>query len=219
MWQLGSSDYSLYRPIGRFILLRQSPSLVWASNSVKTVMVNNHNMITTYNSRYRNAESSRCPLIRTAPSMYARPAFVAPNFDRFGVAMQQTIRSLQFWRKVLTIWASFKLTQASVAFQTKFRQSDWPRCAWDQQHHRAGDVSFLYPTPRYNFSTLALLHRAESLLTFIFVVSGRWCSICAHRWRSVISTRPFFLKRTHDTTVIPPLRHVRYRMHDCYSFC
>lgn len=127
------------------------------------MLVSTLNIIKTYNSESRNADQSRCtairPVMRPAASMYTRPAFAAPNFDCFGVAVQRTIRSLQFWRKVLTIWASFKITQVSIAFQSKFRQSEWPRRAWDQQHDRAGDVSFLYSTTHINSCTIGFLHQ------------------------------------------------------------
>lgn len=56
---------------------------------------------------------------------------------------RNTVRAFSFWRRVLTIWASFKLTQATVAIQRPFRKPDWPARAWSTQHRRAADVCFI----------------------------------------------------------------------------
>lgn len=60
---------------------------------------------------------------------------------------RHTLRAVSFWRRVITIWASFKLTQATVAIQTPFRKPEWPARAWSSQHHRAADVCLLSPIP------------------------------------------------------------------------
>lgn len=72
-----------------------------------------------------------------------KPAFVTVNdgFINLGV---QAIRTIEFWRRVLTIWVSFKVTQASIGVQNLIqigdKAEDWQRSKWDRQHRRAANV-------------------------------------------------------------------------------
>ena len=68
------------------------------------------------------------------------PSFVPSPYARFFVYAKQTQRSLQFWRRVLGIWASFKIVQGSITVQKKFRGAAWPRKTWDSHHEKAGQV-------------------------------------------------------------------------------
>lgn len=69
----------------------------------------------------------------------ATPSFVTP-VQSVRVRARQLARSLQFWRRVLTIWASFKATQVYIALQRRHRTSEWRRKIWERQHAHAGDV-------------------------------------------------------------------------------
>lgn len=70
-------------------------------------------------------------------------AFVTVNdgFVNLGI---QAIRTIEFWRRVLTIWASFKVTQTSIGVQGLIqignKAEDWQRSKWDRQHRRAANV-------------------------------------------------------------------------------
>lgn len=84
--------------------------------------------------------AARCVLNKRNVPFCSQNAFITLNADGLIAVMRQTTRSLQFWRRVLTIWASFKFTQANVTLQAQFRNADWQRRTWDRQHHRAADV-------------------------------------------------------------------------------
>lgn len=86
-----------------------------------------------------------CALTSIGPSF--RVAFLSRETSQFVVNCvcfaRYTLRALSFWRRVITIWASFKLTQTTVAIQAPFRKPEWPARAWSSQHRRAADVCFL----------------------------------------------------------------------------
>lgn len=84
-------------------------------------------------------------LSHTVPRSFAQCAQVA----------RYTIRGLVFWRRVLTIWATFKLTQMSVSLQRPFRKPNWPARAWSSQHRRAADVGLSF-IPLYLFVCLSM---------------------------------------------------------------
>lgn len=73
------------------------------------------------------------------------PAFVNPNGNSILVRTRQVGRSLEFWGRVISIWTSFKVTQAYVALQRRYRTEGWTRRVWNAQHERAGDVSLHGP--------------------------------------------------------------------------
>lgn len=102
-----------------------------------------------------------CRIKPTQTSSILCPAFAPPqlpNVHIIGVRARQVGRSLEFWRRVIAIWASFKSTQLSVALQRKFRGPNWPARVWEARHERAGDVSFCYIYNALNMgSTVALL--------------------------------------------------------------
>lgn len=85
------------------------------------------------------------------------PCFVV---SRVVTSSRNTWRSFEFWRRVLTIWATFKFTQCSITAQSAFQSPDWPRQQWNRQHHRAADVSSLHLTKfssiDFHISLLAL---------------------------------------------------------------
>lgn len=76
---------------------------------------------------------------RSCPQWQPPIAFVNPKANGVLVRTRQVGRSLEFWGRVISIWTSFKVTQAYVALQQRYRAEDWPRRVWNAQHERAGN--------------------------------------------------------------------------------
>lgn len=89
---------------------------------------------------YQFGPSIACPRRpRSVAPRHVSVAFATPNLNALSVRSRQLRRSLEFWRRVIAIWTSFKVTQAYVALQRRFRKPDWPAKVWSEQHVRAGD--------------------------------------------------------------------------------
>lgn len=90
----------------------------------------------------RHLSSPRCVAVkRVHPANSSSLSFVNSRLQQFELVFRQSARSLQFWKRVLSIWATFKITQIHIAAQHRFRSQNWPRQVWDAQHRKAANVS------------------------------------------------------------------------------
>eukprot|EP00178_Gracilaria_changii_P010081 TRINITY_DN293_c0_g1_i1.p1 TRINITY_DN293_c0_g1~~TRINITY_DN293_c0_g1_i1.p1 ORF type:complete len:522 (+),score=99.59 TRINITY_DN293_c0_g1_i1:3506-5071(+) len=85
---------------------------------------------------------SVCTTRQPVPKSFAVPpvAFLNSTFARLQLFTHQSSRSIEFWRRTLAIWLSFKLTQANIAVQRRYRSPSWPRDVWHRQHSKAGKM-------------------------------------------------------------------------------
>lgn len=120
----------------------------------------------------QSRQQGRLPLSSALVSSYKSCAFLVNGFDQAVTFGKQTFRSLQFWRRVLSIWATFKFTQLSIFLFSSFRSPEWPARAWNRQHHLAADVS------------LSLRHSFYFYFCFFYVtnLTGFWISLSSYLW-------------------------------------
>lgn len=120
-------------------------------------------------------------------------AFISPVLDKFQIISRQTSRSFEFWRRVLHIWASFKMTQVIVHMRRGRRDPTWEGDIWKAQHEKAGSVSWFACDPwqiKYSthLSTFVLTKKRNSDLLLAFYLL-RWCWIFVHQWKYVQSNQ------------------------------